>query len=94
MSPNLSSIWFETSFKRSKKILVNQIYREWQQLGVSDSLSIPEQLSRWQEHISMWESALNSGLEVVSLGDYNINHCNWMDKTFQDQIRPTSYDLS
>ena len=46
----------------------------------SDSLSIPEQLSRWQEHISMWESALNSGLEVVSLGDYNINHCNWMEK--------------
>ena len=80
MSPNLSSIWFETSFKRSKKILVNKMYREWQQLGVSDSLSIPEQLSRWQEHISMWESALNSGLEVVSLGDYNINHCNWMDK--------------
>ena len=78
-SPNLSSVWLEAGLKNHKKFLINQYYREWQQLGVQDSDSIPEQLSRWIEHLDIWERAISSGKEVISLGDYNLNHCNWTD---------------
>ena len=79
MSPDLSSIWVEAGFKHNKKILINRFYREWQKLGVADSVSIPEQLIRWETHLTSWETALGSGKEVISLGDYNVNHCNWTD---------------
>ena len=77
MSQNLHSIWLEVSIKNSKKILVNQSYREWQQLGVPNSVSIPDQYARWIEYLEYWEKALQSGMETVCMGDYNINHCNW-----------------
>ena len=80
MSPELSSVWLEAGLKNQKKILINQMYREWQQLGVQDSINITEQLTRWSKYLDLWETALCSGREVISLGDYNINHCNWMDQ--------------
>ena len=79
MDPDLSTIWVEAGFRNSKKILINNFYREWQRLGVANSVSIPEQLTRWESHLTSWEEALRSGKEVISLGDYNINHCNWID---------------
>ena len=48
-------------------------------MGVANSVSIPEQLTRWESHLTSWEEALRSGKEVISLGDYNMNHCNWTD---------------
>ena len=69
----------EVGLKRKKKILLNQNYREWQQLGVPNSVSIPEQYIRWIEYFEYWEKALQSGNEVVCMGDYNLNHCNWTD---------------
>ena len=77
MSPDLNSIWFEAGFKNKKRILVNQMYREWQQLGVADSVSVPDQLVRWLEYVDLWEKALNTGMEVICQRDYNLNHCNW-----------------
>ena len=29
--------------------------------------------------MDMWETALSSGKEVICLGDYNLNHCDWTD---------------
>ena len=79
MCSNLNSVWLEAGLARNKKILVNNLYREWHHLGDDSALSIPEQLNDWLEHLQYWEKALNSGFEVVSLGDYNLNHCNWTD---------------
>merc|ERR1711954_360989 len=53
------------------------MYREWQQLGIADSVSVPDQLARWLQYIDLWEKALNTGMEVFCQGDYNLNHCNW-----------------
>ena len=80
MSPEFNSLWFEANLPNQKKILVCQVYREWQCLGHPDSDSVFEQYIRWTQHLEQWEKALNSGLEVISMGDYNINHCNWTDK--------------
>ena len=76
----LCSIWIEAGLKNKKKILVNNFYREWQQIGVPDSNDVPEQLVRWEKYLNIWETALNTGMETICLGDYNINHCNWTDK--------------
>ena len=76
--PTLNSVWLEASVRNSKKILINQTYRERQRLGVADSIARPEQLLRWELYVSLWEQALNTNMETISMGDMNINHCNWM----------------
>ena len=79
MSQDFNSLWFEAALPNQKKILVSQVYREWQCLGTPDSDSIPEQYNRWMNYLSNWEKALNTGLECISMGDFNLNHCNWTD---------------
>ena len=77
---DLCSVWLEAGLKNKKKILINNFYHEWQQLGVQDSNDVPAQLIRWIKYLDIWERALNSGMEAVCIGDYNLNHCNWTDK--------------
>ena len=82
MSDSCSSIWLEVGLPRHKKFLVCQAYREWQLLNQgadNSSQAIAQQLVRWVEFLDQWEMALNTGLEVHTLGDLNINHCNWTD---------------
>ena len=76
MDPNINSIWFEMGLRNKKKILINQVYREWQQLGASETVSIPKQLVRWGQYLTMWEKALDTGMEVLCMGDFNLSHCN------------------
>ena len=76
---NFSSVWLECSIPKQKKFLLCNAYREWQIPGVENSLSVPEQLSRWQVFLSQWERVTSSGSEVIILGDMNINHLNWME---------------
>ena len=82
MSQSYSSIWLEVGLPHHKKFLVCQTYREWQflnQNGDKSSSTIPEQLSRWLSFLDQWEKALDTGMEVICLGDMNLNHCNWTD---------------
>ena len=79
MDPLFNSIWLEMGLSNKKKILISQVYREWQQLGAADTDSVPEQLIRWNQYLTIWERALNTGLEVINIGDFNLNHCNWTD---------------
>ena len=83
MCDSYSSIWLEVGLPRHKKFLVCQTYREWQLMNQNDqsSLTVPEQLTRWNIFLDQWVRALDSGLEVHVLGDLNINHCNWTDTT-------------
>ena len=50
MSPDAANIWIELSTNGGRKILVGQIYREFQILGQTDSESSTEasQLERWR----------------------------------------------
>ena len=78
-SKEFSSIWLECSLPKQKKFLLCNAYREWQLPGVAGSLSVPQQLSRWQIFLSQWEKASNSGLEIIVMGDMNVNHLNWLN---------------
>ena len=79
MNENCSAIWLQVGLPNQKQIIIGQFYREWQLLGQQDrsSNSVQAQLNRWVLFLSQWENALNSGLEVLVLGDMNINHLDW-----------------
>ena len=77
MVPEFNTVWLEMGLSNRKKILISQVYREWQQPGATYTVSIPEQLGRWEKYLTQWEKALNTGLEVICIGDFNLNHCNW-----------------
>ena len=75
MDDSVSSIWLELGFKHQRKILLGNIYREWQLLRQADntSNSSASQLERWRTFISQWERALGEGRETVVMGDINID---------------------
>ena len=79
MSNNFSSIWLEVGFPGRTKILVCNLYRDWQYLGQTDhsSLSISEQQARWVIFMEQWEKALDTGKESVVMGDFNIDFLNF-----------------
>ena len=81
MDDNFSSIWLELGLPRKKKFLVCQLYREWQYMGQADSTSrsIPQQLERWSVFLDQWKRALDSGKEVIVMGDFNLNHFKFTD---------------
>ena len=79
MCDSYSSIWLEIGLPHHRKFLVNQSYREWQQMGNRSSNSVPDQLARWLIFLDQWERALATGREVHCTGDMNLNHCNWVD---------------
>ena len=82
MNDSFSSIWLELGLPRQKKILVCQVYRDWQFLDQSDhsSLSIESQLARWIQFIDQWETALLEGKEVIVLGDVNVDFLTWTNE--------------
>ena len=75
MSDKFSSIWLEVGFPGRTKILVCNIYRDWQYIGQADnsSLDISEQLARWVIFIEQWERALSTGKECIVMGDFNLD---------------------
>ena len=75
MSDRFSSIWLEVGFPGRSKILVCNLYREWQYLGQVDhsSLDISEQLTRWILFLDQWEQALGTGMECIVMGDFNLD---------------------
>ena len=81
MDDSFSSIWLELGLPRKKKFLVCQLYREYQYLAQADnsSRSIPEQLVRWSTFLNQWQRALDSGKEVIVMGDFNLNHFKFTD---------------
>ena len=80
-SQGFSSIWLECHLPKQKKFLLCNAYREWQVPGMQGSLMVTEQLSRWQVFLSQWEKAIATGLEIIVMGDMNINHLNWQSKS-------------
>ena len=75
MSSKFSSVWLELGHQHQRKVLLCNLYREWQYLNQSDdvSKSIPAQYERWSGFIDQWEMALNEGKEVLVVGDVNLD---------------------
>ena len=73
ISDEFSSIWLELGLPGKRKFLVCQLYRERRYLGQEDrgvqSNTIQEQMRRWVIFLDQWETALETGKEVIVLGD-------------------------
>ena len=82
MDPSFSSIWIELGSGK-QSILLGCLYREHQFMNQADnsSLSNVEQIRRWKIFVQQWKTALNTGVEVHTLGDFNID-----SKSFGDTI--------
>ena len=94
MNDSFSSIWLEIGLPRQKKILVCNIYREWQYLGQEDhsSNSVNSQLNRWISFIDQWEQAVSEDKEIHCLGDFNMNCLNW-DSPSTARLKPLKDQL-
>ena len=78
----IPAVWLEIGLPRQKKILLSTMYREWQLPHQADttSKSIPAQLERWSCFLTMWETALMEGKEVLVMGDMNLDFLKWSNK--------------
>ena len=100
MCDKYSSIWLQVGMPNQRQFLVCQTYREWQYLRQhnNSSKSIESQFSRWMMFLDQWERALNTGLEVLVIGDININHLDWscplgMQSSQTVKLRPLINEL-
>ena len=63
MSDDVSSVWIEAHLPRQKKILIGNVYRDWQYLAQNDenvSLKVEAQLERFTILIEQWERSIQS----------------------------------
>ena len=71
--PGLSSIWLQLSFPGRKPLLIQGLYRQHQRLGKAGSKTMASQQHRWDRIISKWELAAQEKLEIITMGDLNVN---------------------
>ena len=77
---SLLVIWLEVGLPKMKKILVANVYREWQHMGQSHDNptgSVQSQLLRWCMFLDKWETALLEDREVLVLGDIHFDFLKW-----------------
>ena len=81
MNDIFSSIWLEVGLPRQKKILICNLYREWQYLGQDSmvSLSTEAHLGRWISFWDQWELAAQENKEIHVKGDTNLDFIKWND---------------
>ena len=79
MNDTFSSIWLEVGLPRQRKILICNLYREWQYLGQTSnaSLAISAQLDRWLRFLDQWETAVQENKEIHVLVDTNLDFLKW-----------------
>ena len=80
MDNTFNSIWIECGLPRQKKILVCNVYRQWQLLNQGNdktSATISSQLERFSTFLNQWERAIATGKEICVLGDFNLNFLNF-----------------
>ena len=79
MNDTFSSIWLEIGLPRHKKILVCNLYRDWQYLSQDSdsSLATSAQLERWLSFLDQWERAMQENKEIHVMGDTNLDFLKW-----------------
>ena len=83
MNDTFSSIWLEVGLPRQRKILICNLYRDWQYLGQTSnaSLAISAQLDRWVSFLDQWETAVQENKEIHVMGDTNLDFLKWNDSS-------------
>ena len=95
--PGLSTIWIKLSFPGRKPVLVQGLYRQHQRLGQEGTKSITRQQNRWDRILSKWETAAKENIEIITMGDMNVNSLSWdlpdNQKTSQDKAQSKMSDM-
>ena len=52
-------------------------YRQFRKIGKKGSHLPANQQARWEQMIQKWELASSEGLEIISMGDTNLNYNRW-----------------
>ena len=79
MNDTFNSVWLKCGLPRQNKILVCNIYRQWQlpkQGNDKTSATVNSQLERFVTFLVQWEQTLSSGREICILGDFNLDFLN------------------
>ena len=72
-----STIWIQLKFPGKKSVLLQGIYRQFKRLGRKGSGTYKNQTARWKTILEKWELAQKEKLEIITLGDFNINQSSW-----------------
>ena len=89
-TPGISSVWVKLSYPGRKPILVQGFYRQFRRIGKPNSHTPASQHQRWEMFIKKWEKAMQEDLEIISMGDTNLNYFRW-NISNQDM---NSYDIT
>ena len=93
----MASGWFAKSKTNTCLSILSGVWQLLNHQG-GNSDSVQAQLNRWVVFLDQWERALNTGLEVLVVGDMNINHLDWSLPTSQQssqtaKLRPLIAEL-
>ena len=77
--PLLQLICFEAGLPGKKKSIYMIGYRQWQLAGQPDNTSstVTAQAERWERLLTLWETALGEGREVIVIMDANLDAITW-----------------
>ena len=79
--PGISHIWLEIKIKGEKKFLLHFHYRQWTLLHKDKAnKTIRAQKDRLIRTIESMEKAITEGLEIIHMGDMNIDALTWTDR--------------
>ena len=75
----LSSIWLQIFPPKSKPILLNGYYRQWnlpKTMRNNTSDSNKNQIERYDQYLKMWKKAIDEKKDTIIIGDDNIDTLN------------------
>ena len=72
-----TSVWVQLSHPGRKPLLIQALYRQFQQLGRKGSITPASQTARWHKIINKWELANAEDKEIITVGDLNLNCLRW-----------------
>ena len=79
-----STIWVHITSRGNPPLLVQACYRQFQRQNTPDTKSIQHQKARWKSILDKWEVALEEGIEILTMGDLNLDKNSW-DKRPEDR---------
>ena len=84
MTEKQPDIWIQIQIGKGNKFLVGMLYREWTSIDGKGSYN--DQIERLTELINMAEKAAQENVEIILMGDMNINIKNLDDKREQREL--------
>ena len=76
-SPKLSTVWIQLNFGNKNKLLIQAVYRQWKLLTEPGSETTKSRFNRFEKIIKKWKVANQEKVDVLTLGDFNLNALTW-----------------